>query len=461
MPKSGTARPPRNTDPAGPVRPAGRRPGRERLVPAHPKARNPGKGGKGRKGRPAPGSPKPADPYAAQINAATGMKYGGVRRDLGNQVAANVAEGPQTHDYYQQYLQAVNAARQQQQQGTAATLGYVRQNTDASTALDAASARTLLQQSGADAALRGGRVDPQLGQVANQASFTRRADADRFGAMLAGHGRAENAYMADRYRIGGLDELKAQQDRLARGRGLEQKKQDLSREVGQFRTTYKGQLQDAEAKLVLERAAFGLDQQKVALTGAKIAQSAADKAAARRQRAAEDRTKRMQADRKFQLDKQKFGATQAKDNYQKTHGLGSYKPPSSGRGGRRGKSRWATPTSQRATTRKIDEVLRHIKEAKAHGAPDAKIRQILSSPPSGSGISPYDPLLINAALELRHLHHITGKTRNALNRAYGLQVRHYYKVGPGRKKQRPDPVRRAANTGGNLAGQIGAALGGY
>lgn len=63
------------------------------------------------------------------------------------------------------------------------------------------------------------------------------------------------------------------------------------------------------------------------------------------QRENEER-RRMEADRDYQLDAEKFGAEQAKDRYQRRHGLGPYAKP--GKGGSKGKPRRPSYTERQA-----------------------------------------------------------------------------------------------------------------
>jgi hypothetical protein len=67
---------------------------------------------------------------------------------------------------------------------------------------------------------------------------------------------------------------------------------------------------------------------------------------------------KMESDRTYQLDKDKFGAAQAKDRYQKAHGLGPYAPPksSSSAGSTGTAAKPMTPAQQRSVENQIARI---------------------------------------------------------------------------------------------------------
>lgn len=126
-------------------------------------------------------------------------------------------------------------------------------------------------------------------------------------------------------------------------------------------------------------------------------------------------------DRQYNLDKAKYGQTVAKDQYQRTHGLGSYKPPSAGRGGSGGSagsgaggSRPLTTTSQNAIYSKISSVQGELRQLMSGGLTSQQAYQYLLNGKTatvGTGRStskgvaitrskayaPVDPQILNAA----------------------------------------------------------------
>jgi hypothetical protein len=124
----------------------------------------------------------------------------------------------------------------------------------------------------------------------------------------------------------------------------------------------KGQLRDKERQYGLERAAFGLKEYDAR-------SDAAAKRSAARVNKAKERYARMEKDRRYQLDREKFGREQAQDNYQRRNKLGPYKPaggkggaggPGGGTGGR-GKVRGKELEGSKKLKFKVDNAVSEIR----------------------------------------------------------------------------------------------------
>lgn len=166
------------------------------------------------------------------------------------------------------------------------------------------------------------------------------------------------------------------------------------------------------------------------------------------------------ADSRFQLDRDKYGASTAKDRYQKRHGLGPYKAGGAGGAGKNG----LTPTQRDARRQKSNDfwqsrvpdantVLDQAKgalpgvnvERKKSGQPplgwnDATARQVLMQ-------KGYHSWEVDAIFDLRHGGVLSPKTLKV------LKSRHIHIPGKNR------PAKGPAGKAGGIAGLIAGALG--
>lgn len=247
-----------------------------------------------------------------ETNAAARLRYGGEERELEGQQRASDAQQQRIGDWYGQYQRVVQdaTARQQaaQQQANAAILA-LQGGTGATTTPDVPAGG---EAAAADA----------------QAALARKASVGSFGAMLATQGANRDAFMADKGRIGAGDETQQHLDESGRRRTIDQGLQELMADKGAFKIAHRADARESERRYALERAAFGLQEQKLAVDTAlsRAAQRSLDsdrKQDNRRQRR-QERRDNMEADRKYQLDVEKFGSAQAKERYQRRHKIGPY-----------------------------------------------------------------------------------------------------------------------------------------
>ena len=253
-----------------------------------------------------------------ETNAATQLRYGGQQREIEGQQRVSDAQQGRIGDWYGDYQTklAEATARQQVAQKTA---------NDQILALQAATGATTTPDV------------PAGGEAATadaQAALARKASVGSFGSMLATQGATRDAYMADKARIGQGDETQQHLDESGRRRTIDNALQELMADKGAFKVQYRADAREGERRNALEQAAFGLDEQKLAVDTAlsRAAQQSLDsdrKADNRRQRK-QERRDNMENDRKFQLDVEKFGSAEAKDRYQRAHGLGAYRKSTGG-----------------------------------------------------------------------------------------------------------------------------------
>lgn len=174
------------------------------------------------------------------VKAATGLKYGQVTQQLAGQPA-------RTNDWYQQYRQAIEQARiQQQKDYLAATQGVSNLQQNLNTQAQQAWAGEQAAMA-ADAANRGATTDPTLAAQAHNAANVRGILTNSFGAMLATQGTAANKDLLNR-------KVSAGQQRVADLGRIETQRQQLSREKGQFRQTYRSEAISDASKQALNNA---------------------------------------------------------------------------------------------------------------------------------------------------------------------------------------------------------------
>lgn len=194
------------------------------------------------------------------------------------------------------------------------------------------------QKSASTAAKGGTQVDPLLGQMAAQAAAGRQQSGQNAAALMGQQGSANAAYMnaqsvaATQARGEGLMESQARQakiDSLAR---------ELAQQRGAYKTEQIGKLKDTERTYDLNRKAFGLD---VAKAGEDVRHNRSTERENRRAHniaarqnnrnwrkwkkefgadRADQKFSEMEKNRRYQLDVDKFGETQAQNRYYRRHG---------------------------------------------------------------------------------------------------------------------------------------------
>jgi len=265
-----------------------------------------------------------------EMNAATRLRYRPEQQEIEGQQRTSDVQQTNITNWYGEYQRRVaeSNARQQaaQREAQAAITGM---QTSAQTADDAARGQAQ-QTAQTDAAARGVQAGTEPFKADLDAAAARRASTSSFGSMLATQGAARDTYMADKGRIGAGDEVQQHLQEATRRRGLDKDMRELQADKGAFRTQYKADARESERKNNLTLAAFGLDQDKAAadvqLKRAAQQSLDSDRTTDNRRQRRQDRIDKRENDRGYQLDLDKFGAATAKDNYQRKHGLGPYKP---------------------------------------------------------------------------------------------------------------------------------------
>ena len=253
--------------------------GRKVSIKSTPKVKVPGKALA--KPKPAPfdlAAPLTRQTYNAELKAATGLKFGPQEAQLDSERRISGQQMANTESWYTDYLRAAEQAQQRGQQGFQQAAGNIRSTTDQAHQQSLAQNAQLSQQAQSSAAKLGATANPELDAIAARAAQSRQATGNAQAGLVDSLGATNNAYMADRGRIGAGAKLSALQQEAGNRRKIEAAGRDLSTQKGQFRAEFRTQARKDERTYGLERAAFGLDTQKAALDAA---DDAADNAAAR------------------------------------------------------------------------------------------------------------------------------------------------------------------------------------
>lgn len=325
--------------------------------------------------------------------AAVDLRYGRERSQLDYERRLSEQHSQNMGGWYAKHQADVQAA-------TAAQAGYAQgfqqasyQQANTAAATDTSQNAALLQQQQASAAQRGTTVDPSVAQTLQAGVAARQATGTAGGNLIGAQGQAQTAYMGNQQVVAGQQGLQAQSDEANRRRKIEQLAADLAREEGQFAVDFRRQSREDEHKRQLEDAAFGLDVEQEANDKK---QAAADDRLARQKARRDD----MEADRKYQLDLDKFGAAEAKDRYQRRNGLGPYKPSADKDG--KPKARF-TPLQRREARSEWRNIVARVRGGK-------KIAKET------------DPLMVRAAEQYLNRGAVSDATRRRIKRDYGISL---------------------------------------
>lgn len=223
--------------------------------------------------------PKKVDPYKSQVDAAVDLEFGDTDLELAKQRRVSGQASLNVGDWWSGYQRDVEAARRRGQAGSQQAQQQVYGQANTARAQDQSQSAKMDEEAQKQAALRGTTAGPN---VAAQAQASRTALSSSFGGLVGAQGAAQNAYMADKYRIGGGIRASELQKEQGRGRQIDEEARKVASKKGAYRTSARASLVDAERKAQLEAAAFGLDVSKATDT-------AADRAADNRRQARADR----------------------------------------------------------------------------------------------------------------------------------------------------------------------------
>lgn len=202
---------------------------------------------------------------ARQRNAEVDLRYRGPENELRQQVADSQRfETQNLPGWYADYQRILRDAQQQTAANTQAALGQVTQLQGLEGNVLAGQAQINAQQQ-ADAAQRGAVADTAgASDVAQRASMARQALTAGFGAQLATQGANNRQRLIDAVPIAQRELGEQQAAERGRRKTLTNKQFELASDRGDYATKVAQDIRDSESKSVLERAAFGLDEAKLA-----------------------------------------------------------------------------------------------------------------------------------------------------------------------------------------------------
>jgi hypothetical protein len=257
-----------------------------------------------------------------QVDAAAQEKYGQPLRQIGT----SLSQVDPVYDAYRTSL--ANAA-------TTSAQGY----SDAATATntlagnintaDTSQRAQMLAKMQQDAAARGGTVDPSAFGAAQDAASSRATVAGTDAHLAQVLGANQQAFFDSLKNVSNLARENRRQTLQGQQQGLEQ-------EQGAYKETTRQDLINQAISHAINYGNLGVSQQNAQtaagvagvnakLGAAKVKETGRHNVASEKNTSAKNRHDAMLGDEKFQLDSQKYGSAQAKDAYQRAHGLGPYK----------------------------------------------------------------------------------------------------------------------------------------
>jgi phage gp46-like protein len=267
---------------------------------------------------------------AEQVAASTDLAYSAPTQELQGQRGVNAqmqANIPAWFDGFQASLARATAV---QQAATANAVAAQQNAANTTSALDTAQQGTQQASMAADAQSRGATVDPQIAATAQQAAMSRRGSMDAFTGLQAGLGAATVGLAANREVVGAGQRVTAQQAERNVGLNLDRTAQALATDKGNYATTFRQKLIDAEHTKQLENKAFNLDTEKAQADVNAKAAALADKRRARITSNANADASRAQAkaiaDSKLTLAQRADQRAASKDATQRASRTGPYAP---------------------------------------------------------------------------------------------------------------------------------------
>ena len=197
-----------------------------------------------------------------QVTAATDLAYSAPTQELQGQRGVNAQMQANIPGWFDGYQASLARATAVQQAATANAVAAQQNAANTTSALDTAQQGTQQAAMAADAQKRGASVDPQIAATAQQAAMARRGSMDAFTGLQAGLGAATTGLAANREVVGAGQRVTAQQAERNVGLNLDKTARALATDKGNYATTFRQKLIDAEHTKTLENKAFGLNVEK-------------------------------------------------------------------------------------------------------------------------------------------------------------------------------------------------------
>lgn len=324
-----------------------------------------------------------------EVKSSLDMRYGGQLRDLGNEIRGSEnRQNVEIPGWFQNWQNQLSQLRQQSQAGFAgaqqAQLGAAEQGFQRTTG----QINQLQGQAAQGAAVRGSTPDQQPFQDASKSAGFQQLQGQLGAAGIGREGAIANQDLIMQQLVGAQKMLEALKGEGKREGVLRQERRGVKAERGAAGVDLRRQIRGDERQWQAVQTEFGLD---VAKERNDTAQDRANRR--QREKAAKRTSKRlkgnearraMEADRRYQLDLDKFGADRAKDNYQKTHGLGPYNVDNGngkGKGGPtlHGQRTSVTPSERRGNSQSFRVMIRRTRSGTPlTGSPDPLLKKAAS-----------------------------------------------------------------------------------
>jgi hypothetical protein len=370
---------------------------------------------------------------AAEAASATRVRYGPQEQALQTQQQRATSLGNDQNSWYDAYRAELATHAANTQAIGAAAVAQDQQLAQGARGLDQTQATAQQQQMQADAATRGGTVDPSLAKTASDASAVRQQMLAGFGSQQAATGAAHSQY-ADTlaHVVAPTQQLQARAQSANKVQDIVNQITALQGDKGAYDQSYRtGRVTD-EQKTVLSKQALGLDVQKAQTTAALGAARIKET-----HRATTVRRQTADANRTAQQNSPSAQKTQADLDFFKKHGY--YPPTGSPKGAKTDaahtrKTAANDKTRSTITTAKADAAYLKTQKIPVRG-PDGK-PQVSSDgkTPTGATRTLTEPEIraalrkkykdadiANAAMDLALLGHISPENQRRL-RARGIGV---------------------------------------
>lgn len=201
--------------------------------------------------------PLTAKSFKRERKAAVNQKFRPLQREVNSELGASDLTTARIPGYFQQYQQ--NLANLQS--GTQAAYDKANQNFQGliNTAGQQSTAQQgqIQQRAQADAALRGTDVNPSVAADSVNGAAARQRATAAIGGSIAGQGANQYAYLADKQRIAGGEEINQLGAEAAHKVKLRDDARSLAAERGDFKAGYKTTARDDERKFYLSNKTIG------------------------------------------------------------------------------------------------------------------------------------------------------------------------------------------------------------
>jgi hypothetical protein len=267
---------------------------------------------------------------AEQVAAGTDLAYSAPTAELAGQRGVNAQMQANIPGWFDAYQASLARATAVQQAAVANAVAAQQNAADTTSALDTAQQGKQQASMAADAQSRGATVDPQIAATAQQAALARRGTMDAFTGLQAGLGAAATGLAANREVVGAGQRVTAQQAERNVGLNLDAAARTWATDTGNYATTFRQKLIDAEHTKQLENKAFGLDVEKAQADVAAKAATLEDRRRARitaNRNADQSRAQaKTIADARIAISRRADERAAAKDAAQRKSRTGPYSP---------------------------------------------------------------------------------------------------------------------------------------